>query len=237
MSEVQETQEVRGVGFVVAAFDNEEAAEQVLKAMKQAKKDGQMYYEAAAIVRKDDDGDIHYHESGDMSTGKGAGIGALVGGAIGLLGGWAGVALGAGAGALVGGLFAHGDAGFDNKRLKELGAALKPGTSAVVAITSKDFLDAFQKQVSGEDIWNLLSSISSSISDSLAVGQDTVIGIAITDQGIAVGKVAADDEVAQVMSVAVTEEGAVATAAVATDEGVDVATVEVTPEEDDTQSE
>ena len=67
---------------------------------------------------------MHYHETGDMSTGKGAGLGALVGGIIGILGGPPGIALGAGAGAAIGAVAAHGDAGFKNGSLDTIGVAL-----------------------------------------------------------------------------------------------------------------
>jgi hypothetical protein len=81
MTEQDEKQEaVAGVGMLVAAFTNEEAGEEALKAFKQAKKEGQIYFEEAAVIKQDADGEVHYHETGDMTTGKGAGIGALLGG-------------------------------------------------------------------------------------------------------------------------------------------------------------
>ncbi len=219
MGDVQEVQQVTGVGFAVAAFDDEKAAEEALKAMKQAKKDGQFYYEAAAVIRKEADGDVHYHETGDMSTGTGAGIGALVGGVIGLLGGPVGVAVGLGAGALLGGAVAHGDAGFSDKSLEQLGSALKPGTSAVVAITSKEFLKAFRAEVNQEDVWTIVKAISTDVSDRLAEGKDVLLGVALSENGFLVGEVAADDETAEVLGAAVTAEGVVAGQAVATAEG------------------
>jgi len=141
-SQPAQSQEVAGVGLMIAAFTDEDAGDQVLKAMKQAKKQGQFDYEAAAIIKREADGDIHYHETGDMSTGKGAGIGALVGGVIGILGGPAGIALGAGAGAAIGAIAAHGDAGFRDSNLEEIGEALQPGSSAVMIITSNAAHDA-----------------------------------------------------------------------------------------------
>ncbi len=60
--------------------------------------------------------------------------------------------LGAGAGAAIGAAAAHGDAGFKDESLETIGVALQPGTSAVAAITSHDFLKAVQQQVAIEDI-------------------------------------------------------------------------------------
>lgn len=230
MSEVQETQEIRGVGFAVAAFNDEDAGKQALKAMKQAKKEGQFYYEAAAVVRKESDGDVHYHETGDMSTGRGAGIGALVGGVIGILGGPVGVAAGAGIGAVVGGVAAHPDKGFNNKNLKQLGAALKPGTSAVLAITSKEFLKAYRKEVSQDDTWAILTIIANRIATRQAEGKDIMIGVALSDEAFVVGELAADDQVAELIGAAVTAEGVAVGKAVATEDAagyhVEVATDE-----------
>ena len=87
---------VAGVGMVVAAYVDEMAADQALDAMKQAKKDGSFYFDDAVVVRQDAKGKVHIKETGDMSSGKGAGIGGLIGGVIGLLGGRGGRGLGRG---------------------------------------------------------------------------------------------------------------------------------------------
>lgn len=103
MSEESKNQEaVAGVGIMVAAFTKEEAGEEALKALKKARSQRQVYFEDAAVIRQDADGEVHYHETGDVTAGKGAGVGAVVGGVIGILGGPAGIVVGAGAGALVG---------------------------------------------------------------------------------------------------------------------------------------
>ena len=105
-------------------------ADNALDSLKQAKKAGEFYDDDAAVVRNSADGHLHTKETGDMTTGKGAGIGALIGGVVGILGGPAGVAAGAAAGAAIGAIAAHGDAGFDNKTLEEIGGALPVGSSA-----------------------------------------------------------------------------------------------------------
>ena len=83
----QKQQGVPAVGLLVAAFIDESAGDQTLAAMKEAKKQQKFYYEDAAVIRQDAKGKVHYSETGDMSTGKGAGIGALVGGILGILAG------------------------------------------------------------------------------------------------------------------------------------------------------
>ena len=122
----KEPQGVPGVGFLVMAFTDEKAGDEALKAMKKGMKEKTFYFENAAVIRQDDKGKVHYQETGDMKTGRGAGIGALIGGVIGILGGPPGVALGASAGAAIGGGAAHGDSGFRDESLKTVGLALEP---------------------------------------------------------------------------------------------------------------
>ena len=47
--------------------------------------------------------------------------------------------------------------------------------------------------------------MASRISGRLAEGKDVMLGIAITEQGFAMGELAADDEVAEVIGMAVTD--------------------------------
>jgi len=221
----EETQEaqpeaVAGVGLMIASFHGEDAGDQALKAMKEAKKEGQFYYEAAAVIKKEADGDVHYHESGDMTTGKGAGIGALIGGVVGILGGPAGIALGAGAGAAIGGLSAHGDKGFRDSSLEQIGAALPPGSSAVMVITSKEFLKEFRKQVSESDVYPMVQAIGASIADAQIQGKDTLLGLVFTEEGIAVQHLAYDESTAEIFGLVATAEGMAAGEAYADESGV-----------------
>ena len=201
------------------AFTDESSADQVLDAMKQAKKQGQFYFEEAAVIRQDQNGKVHYKETGDMKTGKGAGIGAVVGGILGILGGPAGIALGAGAGAAIGGAIAHPDKGFRDESLNTLGVALMPGNSAVAAITSSEFLKALREEIPIENTRAIVASMSAEISNELAAGRDVAIGILLTEEGLAIKKIAADENSAAVVGVVITDDAIVAGAAVITPEG------------------
>jgi uncharacterized membrane protein len=212
-------QPVPAVGFLVMAFLDEMAADQVLDAMKHAKKQGQFYFEDAAVIRQDAAGKVHYHETGDMGAGKGAGIGALVGGIIGVLGGPVGVALGASAGAAVGAVVSSIDSGFRDESLRTVGIALKPGTSAIAAITSHDFLRAVQEQVPIEQIRAAVGNLATELSARLGENKNVAVGLLLTEQGLAVREVAANKETAEVMGAVITSEAVVAGAAVATSEG------------------
>ena len=81
------------------------------------------------VVR--DDGKVKFIESKDW----GAGRGALLGGAIGIIGGPIGILAGGSIGALVSKLR---DSGFKNEQLEQLGKSLQPNTSAIVVEIAGD---------------------------------------------------------------------------------------------------
>lgn len=215
-----QAQSVPAVGFLVVAFTDEYAADLALDDMKAAKKQQQFYFEDAAVIKQDLQGKVKYHETGDMSGGKGAGIGALVGGVIGILAGPAGVVVGAGAGAAVGAAIAAADKGFKNESLGTIGVALRPGTSAVAAITSHDFLKAVQQQVAIEDVRTIVGNLAAELSAQLAAGKSVAIGLLLTADGLAMKEIAADAVSASVVGAVITGDAVVAGAAVATADGV-----------------
>ena len=224
------TQGVPAVGFLIMAFTDEKAGDQALSAMIEAKKKKEFYFEDAAVIRQDAAGKVHYQETGDMKTGKGAGVGALIGGILGVLGGPGGIALGATAGAAIGAAAASGDAGFRDESLKTVGLALKPGTSAVVAMTSRAFLKAFQKQVAVEDIRRFVSNLAAEISNKLDQGKSVALGIILTEDGLAFKEVAANESTTEVIVLAVTKDAALTAVAVATADGLDYEVTGVTQE-------
>jgi uncharacterized membrane protein len=210
---------VPAVGFLVMAFTDESAGDQALQAMIQGKKEKKFYFEDAAVMRQDAAGKVHYQETGDIKTGQGAGIGALIGGIIGIFGGPGGVALGAGAGAALGAAMSHGDAGFRDESLNTVGLALKPGTSAVVAITSNAFLKAVQKQVPVENIREFVKNLAQEVSNNLNAGKSVALGVVLSAQGLAAQKVAVSEKSTEVVALVVTQDAALTAAAVITEEG------------------
>jgi len=100
-----------------------------------------------AVLQVDSGEKVKFVESKDW----GAGRGALVGAAIGVIGGPPGMLLGGGIGALAAKLR---DSGFDDKELERLGESLVANTSAVVieiatetVETARKVLDALNAQV------------------------------------------------------------------------------------------
>ena len=139
-------------GVIVAAYVAETTADDVLKQIEAAKKDKTFQYWDAAVIRLDERGRYFLHESKDMSTPKGAGIGAVIGGLIGIAGGPAGIVLGSGVGAALGMFVANHDAGIRDVRFEQVGSALESGNSALVIVSSREYLKNMQDYASAEDV-------------------------------------------------------------------------------------
>lgn len=126
--------------LLLATFEDERAAEIALEDLKTREEDGELRIFNAAIIAKDEAGRATVHEDQDVGPGFGSLFGALVGGLIGMLGGPGGAVIGAAAGAATGGLVAgRSDMGFDDKFLKELKTALKPGVSALLLLVEERY--------------------------------------------------------------------------------------------------
>lgn len=205
----QKKQEITGVGILVAAFPGEELGEQALKVLEEAKDLKYVYFENAAVIRQDAEGGVHYHETGDMSTGKGSGIGALIGGVIGILGGPPGVVIGAGAGAIIGGTAAHGDAGFKDESLEQLGVALKPNTSAIALTTSDKFLHAARKKASDTQIRTLVADLSAQLVAHLDEGKNVALGLILSEEGLTITEVASKEKYTEVISIIAAKDGVI----------------------------
>jgi uncharacterized membrane protein len=153
---------------VVAAFQDEKAADGALKQLKAERKETGIKVKEAAMIKKDADGKLHIKETADSGGGKGAGIGLVVGGAIGLIGGPLGVGVGSAAGAFVGGLAAKfHDSGIKNDELRKIGADLPAGGSALVVVINPDWVDEVEKELSAAGAQVSTTGIAAEIAEQL----------------------------------------------------------------------
>ncbi|HEX8034309.1 MAG TPA: DUF1269 domain-containing protein [Ktedonobacterales bacterium] len=133
--------------LIVAAFPDEDGASKALTELKEARKEKLIDITDAAVIQRAADNKLHIRETGDMSGGRGAVIGGIVGAAIGLVAPPA-VLVTAGVGAAIGGLAARlRDSGFPDDRLRELGEALQPGTSALVAVIEHTWVAEVEREL------------------------------------------------------------------------------------------
>ena len=119
--------------------------------------------------------------------------------------------------------------------MKEIGAALPAGTSALAVTTSKDFVEAVRDQAEDEATLSAAKDIAAQINDSLSARKDVLMAMVLTEAGVAASKVVSSPDEVAVFGIAASEEGVVATAGVATDEGATVVDAAAVPVEDEAQ--
>jgi uncharacterized membrane protein len=132
--------------LVAIAYPDRETAERVRQELIEATKEHLVHLEDAVVVDCDADGKIKLHQA-KSTAGIGAVGGAAWGGLIGLLflAPLFGMAIGAASGALAGKMT---DSGVNDSFMRELGAKLRPGAAALIALGSTDARDKLMERIS-----------------------------------------------------------------------------------------
>ncbi len=125
--------------FVVVVFPDEAKAYEGVRALKELHSEGSLSLYGGAVVQRSADGKITVKER--QSEGPiGTGVGALVGGMVGLFGGPVGAVIGLGAGTVLGALRDLFNLGVGDDFLETVSRELAPGKSAVVAEVSEEWV-------------------------------------------------------------------------------------------------
>lgn len=143
--------------LVIAAFSDEEAAGEVLKALKKSSKPLDMKVVKSAVLVRDRKGKTTVQQDQDVSTGTGTLFGAAVGGVVGLIGGPAGAVAGAAAGAATGGVTAAVvNLGFSKDEIETIRASLPPGSSALVTLVEDRWVAEMVRQMNrhSDHVWH-----------------------------------------------------------------------------------
>lgn len=220
------------VQLIVAAFNDEDAAKGAWKTLRNAKWSGIISIDNMARIRRDEKNKIHIKEQGDPGGGKGATVGAVVGGILGSIAGPLGaVVVGGATGAVVGGITAKVfDSGIPDDRLQEIGEALQPGTSAIVAVIEHKWVAELEKELEDEATDIFVHGLAADISEQLADGKDVSFTAVASEEGVAMERVAGNEDEVEMSSIVATEDGVVADAVVANADGVAFAEGVVTDE-------
>jgi uncharacterized membrane protein len=129
----------------VLAFKNESQAFQLRDALVQLEDEGLCEIIDAVVVTRDAAGNVNLHQSMGGKAAFTAG-GSVVGMIVGFLlaNPLLGIIVGTASGAAIG---ARVDLGISDRFMKDLGAALTPGTSALCLLGSKARLDEFARRL------------------------------------------------------------------------------------------
>lgn len=118
--------------MVVAVFDNESAALEGLRELRDLHNEGGVSLYASAVIVKDKTGKVTVEQEVDKGP-AGTAVGLLAGGLVGVLGGPAGLPVGAYIGGLAGLLFDLAKFGVDLRFFDDVSKALTAGKAAVLA--------------------------------------------------------------------------------------------------------
>jgi uncharacterized membrane protein len=173
---------------ILAAFRDENGADEALQQLKAAQKEHLIAVPNVAVLRKDKEGKLHIKEPTDMGAGRGAAIGGVLGGLTGLVFGPIGLA--AVGGAAIGGIIARlHDSGFKDDRLRQLGENLQPGSSAILAVIEHIWVTELQAELekAGADV--VTEELGADIAAQLKAGQDVAYTAVATDNAVGVARI------------------------------------------------
>jgi uncharacterized membrane protein len=159
------------VQVIVGTFNDEDAARKMMEQLGLARGQKLIEIDDIAVVRRDAHNKLHIWEPSDQGAGRGGYIGGIIGFAVGALAG--GPLVGAAAGAGVGALMAKlHDGGIPNDRLKELGASLRPGTSAIVTVIEDQWVADVEKRLQDGGAEVKRQALAADVADQLAEHRD-----------------------------------------------------------------
>ncbi len=125
--------------FVFIVFPDEAKAYEGVRALNELHREGSVTLYSNAVVQRDPQG--HFSVKQKQTEGPiGTGVGALVGGLIGLFAGPVGLAAGLGGGTVLGALRDLLNMGLSDEFLETVARELTPGKSAVVAEVSEEWV-------------------------------------------------------------------------------------------------
>lgn len=182
---------------VLAVFQQEAAALTAYKDLQKADRERKIDLENVVLIHKEESGKIELKEAAEKISGE-AGLGALVGGALGLLAGPVGLITLGTLGAALGGITAKlDDVGFDDTRLKMLGEALEPGKSAVLAVLDNPSSEKLVRELQNRDAEVVVEELPIDFKDILEGGGSFAYRIAedeVQEAAVELGLIKPDQE-------------------------------------------
>lgn len=206
------------VQIIVAAFNDPNRAAEIMDEIKQGKKEGLIGIIDAAVVVKDADGKLKVKDAKRRST-KGLVTGGVVGGVLGLLAGPVGLlAIGGGA---IGALAGKVSGSALKAEMKDIGEALTPNSSAIVAIIEHTWVTQMEEMLAAEGARVVMDSIKADIAEQLNAGGNVLYTAASGPNAAGVARVAESSEGVQVSGL------------IADADGVFIGDAQITAEADD----
>ncbi len=193
------------IQVIVAAFNSPDGAGLVMDEIKQGKRDGLIGILDAAVVVKNAEGKLKITDAKRRSR-KGLITGGVVGGLIGLVLAppVAAVAVGGGAiGALVGKLRSAPL----KAEMKDLGTALQPNTSAIIAVIEHTWVEKLEAALAEAGAQLIREVIKADIAEQLEAGGNVLYTAGASNDALGAARVAQTGDSLSIGGVAMTDDG------------------------------
>ena len=156
---------------LVVNFEEESKAYEAMSMMNDVDCEGQLELAGAAVVARNDDGQVDVKDEVGDTGFEGTATGGILGLLVGVLGGPLGVLIGGATGLLIGSLYDLNDADESESALSEISRSVQPGRTALLAEVSEqspDDVDAAMGRLDGTVLRRSLDDVRAEI----AVAED-----------------------------------------------------------------
>jgi len=168
--------------ILVFAFADTQTADEVVNELKASQKLGGYKVVAEAVVIREADSSVHVHEPG--KGGKGAAIGAVAGGVLGLLGGPVGVLWLAVSGGVIGGVAGHfAGRTIPKADLEKIGAQIPPNSSAFLALVENTDAEAVVNNMKGYKANVVTVTLGDELSGTIAQATEAEVQVPASQEG------------------------------------------------------
>ena len=195
----------RPIQVIVAAFNSPDGASTAMADLKQGKRDGLIGILDAAVVVKDASGKLKITDAKRRSR-KGLVTGGVVGGLIGLVLAPPVTVIAAGGGA-IGALVGKLRSAPLKAEMKDLGAALQPNTSAIIAIIEHTWIEKVEAALAEAGAQLVRDVIHADIAEQLEAGGNVLYTAGGSDAGLGAARIAQAGDTLDISGLVATDEG------------------------------
>ncbi len=195
----------RPIQIIVAAFNHPDAAGAVMADLKEGKREGLIGIIDAAVVVKNTKGKLKITDAKRRSR-KGLVTGGVVGGLIGLVLAPPVTAIAAGGG-VIGALVGKLRSAPLKAEMKDLGEALQPNTSAIIAIIEHTWVEKLEAALMDAGAQLIRDAIKADIAEQLEAGGNVLYTAGASADTMEAARVAQTGDTLTASGLALTEEG------------------------------
>jgi uncharacterized membrane protein len=195
----------RPIQVIVAAFNDPDEAGAVMADLKQGKREGLIGIIDAAVVVKNAQGKLKITDAKHRSR-KGLITGGVVGGLIGLVFAPPVTAIAAG-GSVIGALSGKLRSAPLTAEMKDLGEALQPNTSAIIAVIEHTWVEKLEVALMDAGAQLIRDALKADIAEQLEAGGNVLYTVGASADAIGAARAASTEDTLTATGVALTDAG------------------------------